>query len=149
VTQQSNWQAEAGLGPSQRGERPTGWVAWLSFAGVMLAVVGVLQVLQGLSALFDEGFYVVGRNGLVVDVDFTVWGWVHLILGMVAIVTAAGLLAGNPVARVVAVLIAAFSAVVNFAFLPAYPWWSSLVIAFDVLVIYGVTAHGGEMKQRR
>jgi hypothetical protein len=149
MTQQSNWQAQAGIGPGQRGERATGWAAWITFAAVMLAVVGVVQVMQGLAALIDDGFYVVGRSGLVVDVDYSVWGWTHLLLGAVAILVAAGLLAGNTLARIVGVGIAMVSAVVNLAFLPAYPWWSALVIAFDVLVIYGLTAHGAEMKHRR
>jgi hypothetical protein len=149
MTQQSNWQAQAGIGPGQRGERATGWAAWITFAAVLLAVVGVLQIMQGLAALIRDGFYVVGRNGLVVDVDYSVWGWTHMLLGTVAILVAAGLLAGNTVARVVGVGIAMLSAVVNLVFLPAYPWWSTLVIVFDVLVIYGLTAHGGEMKHRR
>jgi hypothetical protein len=145
----SNWQEQAGIGPSTAGQGPSGWAAWISFAGVILIVVGVLQVMQGLTALLDDGFFVVGRNGLVVDVDYTVWGWTHLALGVLAILTAAGLMAGNLLARTVAVVIAMLSAVVNLAFLPAYPWWSTLVIIFDVLVIYGVTVHGGELKQRR
>jgi hypothetical protein len=149
MAQQSDWQAEAGIGPGRTGERATGWVAWISFAAIMLVVVGLLQVLQGLAALLDDGFYVVGRSGLVLDVDYSVWGWTHLLLGVVAILVAAGLLAGNTVARVVGVLIAMVSVAVNFVFLPAYPWWSVLLIAFDLLVIYGLTAHGGEMKHRR
>ena len=149
MTQQSNWQAEAGIGPGRAAERPTGWVAWISFVATMLVVVGLLQVLQGLAALLDDGFYVVGRNELLVDVDYTVWGWTHLLLGVLAILTAAGLFAGNTVARMVGVLIAMVSVAVNFVFLPAYPWWSLLVILFDLLVIYGLTAHGAEMKQRR
>jgi hypothetical protein len=149
MTQQSNWQAQAGIGPGQRGERATGWAAWISFAAVLLAVVGVLQIMQGLSALIDDGFYVVRESGLVVNVDYSVWGWAHLLLGVLAILVAAGLLAGNTLARVVGVVIAMVSAIVNIAFLPAYPWWSALVIVFDVLVIYGLTAHGGEMKHRR
>jgi hypothetical protein len=149
MTQQSNWQAQAGIGPGQRGERATGWAAWLAFAAVLLAVVGVLQVMQGLAALIDDEFYVVGRSGLVVELDYSVWGWTHLLLGALAILVAAGILAGNTVARIVGVVIAMVSAVVNLVFLPAYPWWSTLVIVFDVLVIYGLTAHGGEMKHRR
>jgi hypothetical protein len=148
MTQQSNWQAEAGIGPGRTSERPTGWGAWLSFVGVALVVVGVLQVMQGLTALLNDGFYVVGRQGLVVDVDYSVWGWTHLLLGVLAILTAAGLLAGNTAARVVGILIAMVSVAINFVFLPAYPWWSSFVILFDLLVIYGLAAHGAEMKHR-
>ncbi|MGY1805105.1 hypothetical protein ACI78T_17620 [Blastococcus sp. SYSU D00922] len=150
MTQQSDWQAEAGIGPRRSvGQGPTGWMAWISFAGVLLVVVGLLQAMQGLAALLDESFYVVGRSGLVVELDYTVWGWTHLLLGIVAILTAAGLLAGNTVARVVGVVLAGLSALVNLAFLPAYPWWSTIVIAFDVLVIYALTVHGGEMRRSR
>ena len=85
----------------------------------------------------------------MLNVDYSVWGWTHLLLGALAILVAAGLLAGNTVARVVGVLIAMVSVAVNFVFLPAYPWWSVLVIVFDLLVIYALTAHGGEMKHRR
>ncbi|HEX5909805.1 MAG TPA: hypothetical protein VFY44_04880 [Thermoleophilaceae bacterium] len=148
MTQQSNWQAQAGIGPGQRGQAATGWAAWISFAAVILAVIGVLQIMQGLAALIDDGFYVVRESGLVVNVDYSVWGWTHMLLGIVAILVAAGLLAGNTVARVAGVILAMVSAIVNLAFLPAYPWWSTVVIVFDVLVIYALTAHGGEMKQR-
>jgi hypothetical protein len=149
MTQQSNWQAQAGIGPGQRGERATGWAAWISFAAVLLAVVGVLQIMQGLTALLDEGVYLVGENGLVVNVDYTVWGWAHLLLGVLGILVAAGLLAGNTLARIVGVGLAMVGALVNLVFLPAHPWWSVLAIAFYVLVIYSLTAHGGEMKHRR
>jgi hypothetical protein len=149
MTQQSDWQAQAGIGAGRRTEQATGWVAWISFAGAMLFMVGFLQALQGLAALLNDGFYVVSRSGLVVDVDYSVWGWTHLLLGAVAMLTAAGLFAGNTAARVVGVIIATVSIIVNFVFLPAYPWWSTLVILFDVLVIYGLTAHGAEMKHRR
>ena len=148
MTQQSNWQAQAGIGPGQRGQAATGWAAWIAFAAVILAVIGVLQIMQGLAALIDDGFYVVRESGLVVNVDYSVWGWTHMLLGIVAILVAAGLLAGNTVARVAGVILAMVSAIVNLAFLPAYPWWSTVVIVFDVLVIYALTAHGGEMKQR-
>ena len=115
----------------------------------MLAIVGVLQAMQGLAALFNDDFYAVHKSGLVIHLDYTVWGWAHLLLGAIAILTGAGILAGKIVARVVGVVLAMVSAVVNLLFLPAYPLWSALVIAFDVLVIYALTAHGGEMKQRR
>jgi hypothetical protein len=149
MTQQSNWQAQAGIGPGQRGERATGWAAWISFAAVLLAVVGVLQIMQGLTALLDEGVYLVGESGLVLNVDYTLWGWAHMLLGVLAILVAAGLLAGNTLARVVGIGLAMVSAVLNLVFLPAHPWWSVLAIVFYVFVIYGLTAHGGEMKHRR
>jgi hypothetical protein len=106
-------------------------------------------VMEGVTALVNDDFYVVRPDALLVAVGYTVWGWVHLVLSVVGIVTGAGLMRGNPVARVVAVAYAAVSALVHLAFLPAYPVWSALVIAFDVVVIYAVTVHGREVASTR
>jgi hypothetical protein len=125
---------------------PSGWTGWVIFGGVMMIMVGAFQVIEGLVALFDEGFYLVSRNGLIVNVDYNTWGWVHLVIGLVAVLAGVGLLAGNMVARVVGVAIAFLSALVNLAFLSAYPVWSTIMITLDVIVIYAITVHGGELK---
>ena len=51
-------------------------------------------------------------------------------------------MSGKTWGRVVAVAVAMMSAIVNLAFLSAYPVWSTIMILIDVLVIYAVTAHG-------
>jgi hypothetical protein len=124
---------------------PTRWTGWIVFASFMMLLVGSFQVIQGLVALFDEGFYLVGRSGLVVDVDYNVWGWIHLLLGVVLLLSGVGVLAGNLVARTVAVIVAGLSALANMAFIGAYPIWSLVVITVDVLVIYALIVHGREM----
>jgi hypothetical protein len=146
---EANWQAEAHVGAYGYNDRPTGWASWIIFAGVLLVLIGLLSVMEGVTALVNDDFYVVRPDALLVAVGYTVWGWVHLVLGVVGIVTGAGLMRGNPVARVVAVAYAAVSALVHLAFLPAYPVWSALVIAFDVVVIYAVTVHGREVASTR
>ena len=88
----------------------------------------------------------VGEDRLVVDVDYTVWGWVYVVLGLIAGVAAFALLAGQMWARVVGIVMAVASAVTNLAFIPAYPVGSILVIVLDVLVIYAIAVHGGELK---
>ena len=127
-------------------EEPTAWAGWVVFGGVMLIMLGTFQVIQGLVALFDDGFYLVGPEGLVVDVDYNTWGWIHMVIGVIGILTGLGLLAGNMVARVVGVAIAFLSALVNLAFLSAYPVWSAIVITLDVVVIYAIIVHGREAK---
>jgi hypothetical protein len=124
----------------------TGWSGWVVFAGVMMLMIGALHVIQGLVALFQDTYYLVGDEGLVVSVDYTTWGWVHLVLGAVVILAGLALLAGQMWARVVAVILAFGSALVNIAFVAAYPVWSLTVIAIDVLVIWAVTVHGRELK---
>jgi len=136
--------------PKRRGEapppEPTGWAGWVVFASMMMIMVGSFQAIIGLVALFDSGYYVVTENSLVVNVDYTGWGWTHLILGAVAVAAGFGLIAGQMWARVVGIAMALVSAVVNLAFMAAYPLWSITVIALDILVIYAIAMHGRELK---
>jgi hypothetical protein len=124
---------------------PTPWTGWVVFASFMMIMVGSFQVIEGLVALFDDGFYRVTEGGLVVNVDYNVWGWTHLLLGVLLIATGVGVLAGNILARTVAVALAGLSALVNMLFIEAYPIWSILIITVDVLVIYALIVHGREL----
>jgi hypothetical protein len=125
---------------------PTGWVGWVLFAGIMMVMLGTFQAIEGLVALFKDSYFVVPRSGLVVSVDYTTWGWVHLLLGIVVALAGLGVIAGQMWARVIGILVALVSAVVNLAFIAAYPVWSTIIIAVDVLVIYALTVHGKEAK---
>jgi hypothetical protein len=128
-------------------DEPTAWTGWVVFAGVMLIMLGSFQIIQGLVALFDDGFYLVRSNGLVVDVDYNTWGWVHTGIGIIGVLAGLGLLAGNMAARIVGIVIAFLSALVNLAFLSAYPVWSTIMITVDVIVIYAIIVHGRELKK--
>jgi hypothetical protein len=102
--------------------------------------------MAGLVALFKDEYYLVGRSGLVVNVSYTTWGWVHLLMGVVMVVGGLFLIAGQMWARILAVLVAFVSTILNLAFLSAYPIWSTIMIAVDVLVIYAVCVHGRELQ---
>ena len=125
----------------------TGWAGWIGFAGVMMVMLGTFHVIQGLVALFQEEYFLVGKSGLTVHVDYTTWGWVHLIGGVIVLASGIGLFTGRYWARTVAVLVALVSAVVNIAFLSAYPIWSTIMIAVDILVIWAVMVHGSELRE--
>jgi len=126
---------------------PTAWTGWVAFAGFMMILLGTFQAIEGLVAVFDDGFYLVRPGGLVVNVDYNVWGWVHLLLGVVVVLSGLGVLVGNLLARIVGVVLAVVSAVLNLAFISAYPVWSAIIIAVDVVVIYALTVHGREMRR--
>ena len=128
------------------GDTPTAWAGWVVFGGVMLIMVGAFQIIEGLVALFDDGFYLVGSTGLLVNVDYNTWGWIHTALGVVCVLTGIGLLAGNMLARVVGIVVACLSALVNLAFISAYPVWSAIMITLDVIEIYAIIVHGRELK---
>jgi len=126
---------------------PTGWVGWIAFAAFMMIMVGAFHVIQGLVAIFQDDYYLVTDNGLTVHLDYTSWGWTHIIAGLVVIGAGLGLFAGQMWARVVGIVLASISALLNFAFIASYPFWSTIVIAMDVFVIMALTVHGREMKE--
>jgi hypothetical protein len=120
----------------------SGWVgSAIGFAGTLLVLAGVFQALAGLTAIFNDSFYVVTRN-YTYDLDVTAWGWIHLLVGIGLVATAWGLFTRSTWAGVAAIVIAGLSAIVNFMFIPYYPFWSLLVIALDVWVIWALTRPG-------
>ena len=125
----------------------TGWVGWIAFAGTMMVLLGAFHVMQGFVALFKDEYFLVGKSGLVVNVDYTAWGWVHLLAGLVIALAGVAVFSGRIWARTIGVMLAMLSAVVNIAFLSAYPIWSTIMIAVDLLVIWALTVHGSELKQ--
>ena len=135
--------------PKRRREtppEPTGWTGWVTFGAMMLIMVGSFQVLMGVTALFESGYYAVPTRDLLVNVDYTAWGWAHILLGAVAVAAAVGLLAGRMWARVVAIALVVVSSVVQLAFLAAAPVWSVIVITLQVLVVYAIAMHGEEVQ---
>ncbi len=79
--------------------------AWVTggvlFAGVLMLCQGVVAALQGVAALADSDVY--GTVGdYLYRFSLTSWGWIHLVIGLCAVITGAGLLkgagwAGSPV----------------------------------------------------
>ena len=120
----------------------SGWaIGGITFAGTIMIMVGVFQSIAGLVAIFDDDFYVITRN-YTFDLDVTAWGWIHLILGIVVLLAGFALLAGRAWAAIVAITLAVLSAVANFFFIPYYPFWSLLMIALAVFVIWAITRPG-------
>jgi hypothetical protein len=123
----------------------TGWTGWIAFAGVMMVLGGALAIFQGIVAIANDT-WVVWTNTANVVVDLTQWGWIHLAIGVVAVLAGVGVFTGNVAARMVGVVVAGISLLANFLFLPAYPIWALSIMAVDVLVIWALVVHGGEMR---
>jgi hypothetical protein len=122
--------------------RVSGWaIGGITFAATMLILIGMFQAIDGLVAIFNDEFFVRTAN-YTFDLDVTAWGWIHLILGVLLVFTGWGLYAERTWAGVVAIFLAMLSAIANFFFIPYYPFWSILVIALDVWVIWAVTRPG-------
>jgi hypothetical protein len=125
---------------------PTGWVGWITFAGIAMIVLGAFQIIEGLVAVFQRGYYLVTSSQLLVHVSYTEWGWVHFGIGVVIAVVGVGVMTGAMWARVAGITLAVVSAILNLAFIAAYPVWGIIIIALDVIVIYALAVHGREMK---
>jgi hypothetical protein len=124
---------ETGQGsrPPAGGERST----WIAFAGVMMVILGSLDVFWGLAAILNNEVVVVGGHGALIF-DLTTWGWVQLIVGALVGLTGLGLLVGNEAARVTGIFLLAINAVLQVVWFPAAPLWAFLMIVLDVVIIY-------------
>lgn len=129
---------EAGQGS----RRPVGSEnsTWIAFAGVMMVILGSLDVIWGLAAIVNDEVVVVGGHGALIF-DLTTWGWIQLILGVVIGLTGLGLLVGNAVARVLGIFLLAINATLQVVWFTAAPLWAFLMIILDVVIIYQLTAN--------
>ncbi|QUD82107.1 hypothetical protein J8M97_20590 [Gordonia polyisoprenivorans] len=106
-------------------------------AAALLFVAGVISVFVGISALNKDTLLVLGQD-YVFELNLTAWGWIHIVIGVLAVIIAGGLAIGADWARVAAIIIAALSIITQFLWLPHYPAWSILIIALDVILIWAV-----------
>lgn len=132
---------------AEHGHLPTRWVGWIVFAGLLLILGGIVNIVNGVVTLSRSGAVVVTESGTAVMLDYRGVGWGFFVLGVVLAVTGAGLMTGRTWARAVGIALAALSVLVNLAFFAAYPLWSAVVIIVDMVVIYAIAAHGRELRR--
>jgi hypothetical protein len=109
----------------------------LIFAATLMIMIGVWQFFVGLAAIIRDSFFVVGPN-YYYNVDTTVFGWIHLVIGALAAVTGFFLFTGATWARWVGIGLLVLSATANFFFIPYYPLWALLLIAVDIFAIWAI-----------
>ncbi|MDH2416008.1 hypothetical protein [Nocardioides sp. CER19] len=108
-----------------------------TFAGVLMATVAVFQILQGIAAIAKDDVFITGQD-YQFKLDVSTWGWIHLVIGIIALVAGAGILAGQTWGRLVGIFIAFLAILSNFAFIPYYPIWSVVVIAFWIATLWAL-----------
>jgi len=114
---------------------------WVTFAGVMLFIVGVLNVIYGIAAIGDSTFFVQDQKYILSNLN--TWGWVTLALGLFQFFAAFSLWSGGLYGRIAAILAASLSAIGALLSIPAYPFWSLAVFAIDIIIIHQVAVYGG------
>jgi hypothetical protein len=110
------------------------------FAGVVMIVGGAFQALEGLAGIVNDKYLVV-LPSYIYAFDLTVWGVIHLLIGLALVVIGVSLLRGQTWARVAGIIAAAVAAIVNFVFLPYAPVWAVVLIAIDMLVIWALAQY--------
>jgi hypothetical protein len=110
------------------------------FASVLLVVAGCFNLIYGIAAIANS--HVFTANAHYVFGSLRTWGWITLIIGVLQLLAAGGVLAGNQAARWFGVAVLGLSAIDQMFFLPAYPFWSLTIIAMDVVALYGLCAYG-------
>jgi hypothetical protein len=116
-----------------------GTTGWVTFAGIVLMIVGVMDMIWGLEAILNDKVLTVGGSGVVIW-DTTTWGWVQLVLGAIIVLTALGLFAGGGWARWTAVFFVSLNIISTFGIFTLFPFWAMTVVAIDILIIFGLTA---------
>ena len=110
------------------------------FASVLLVILGCFNLIYGIAAIAHSHVFV--ANAAFVFGGLRTWGWITLILGALQLLAAAGIVAGNQLARWFAVAVLGLNAIDQMFFLPAYPFWSLVIIAVDVVALYGLCVYG-------
>jgi hypothetical protein len=119
-------------------ERGSGWI---TFAGVIIMMVAILNIIDGIAAISRSSFFI--SDARYVVSDLRTWGWIVLALGVLQMVVGFGVWAGNQLARWAGIAIVSLNAIAQLLFIPAYPFWSLAIFTLDILVLYGLAAHGG------
>jgi hypothetical protein len=131
-----------GAGYSDSGGRGD---AWVTFAGIMLMIVGVLNIIYGISAIDEAHFYIAETRYVIGELN--TWGWFLTVTGALQVCTALGIWARQSWARWAGVAFAGINAIIQLLYIPADPWLSLAIFGVDLLVIYGLVAYGGKLQE--
>ncbi len=120
---------------------PEKGLGWVIFAGTMLAIVGVLNIIYGIAAISDSKFY--AQNVEYIVSSLNTWGWIILILGALQFGAAISIWGGTEWGRWVGIATAGLNAIAQLIFIAAFPFSALAIFAVDILIIYGLIAYGG------
>ena len=116
------------------GQTLSGW--WV-FAGVLLLVAGVLNIVWGIAAIGDAKFFT--NAGTFIISSLHTWGWITLILGVLELIAAFSLFSGGEFGRWFGIFVASLNAIGALLSIPAYPFWSLAIFALSIIIIYKLT----------
>ena len=114
---------------------------WITFVAVLFGVIGFFNAIDGLVALagdkhFDETELFTG--------NLTLWGIILLVTAGLQLLTSALIFKRNANGQGLGIILCVFNILTHMAFVSVYPIWSLLIIAIDVMIIYGLCIHDSE-----
>ena len=124
---------------------PRSGEGWVAFAGIMIGIAGVLNVIYGIAAIDGSSFFTDEGRHIVFD-DLNTWGWILLLVGLLQMIGAFSIWSRHMYGRIIGVLTATLSAVSILLFVNAFPFAAFMLFIIDLLVIYGLIAHGGRQR---
>ena len=128
-------------GAAAQGRQSSPWATGFAmFAAILMIIAGLWGIIVGISAILNDKVFVT-TQGYLYEFDITVWGWLHLIIGILVGGAGIGIIQGATWGRVVGIAVAALSLLANFLFIPHYPVWSISIIALDVLIIWALITY--------
>ncbi|HEY6761772.1 MAG TPA: hypothetical protein VI318_19890 [Baekduia sp.] len=117
---------------------------WVLFAGIMMAVVSVLNIIYGIAAIGNSNFFVNDQKYILSNLN--TWGWVTLVIGAIQMLAAFSIWNGRSFGRWLGIGMAALSSIAALLSIPGYPFWSLAILAIDIMIIYGLAAYGGQQQ---
>ena len=126
------------------------WTEWVGFAGLMMVLIGILNVVQGLIAIIRDDYYVLSAEQIIVF-DLTTWGWILLIWGVILALAGWALAIGAGWARWFTIVVVSLNVILQLGFAGSgqYPLWALTVLALNVLVLYALTVRWSEVEEVR
>ncbi len=121
------------------GEEDRGY-GWVMFAGVLLLLLGTLNIIEGIAAIGNAHFFTANAHYIVGSLN--TWGWVVLCIGVLELAVGCGVFVKNQFSRWTGVIVLSLNAIAQLVMMPAYPFWSLCVFALDILAVYGLIAYG-------
>jgi len=115
---------------------------WVTFAGIMLLIGGVLNVIYGIAAIGNSSFFANDTRYILSGLN--TWGWVALVIGVVQLFAGFSLWGGGLFGRIVGLAAASLSAIAALLSIPAYPLWSLAIFALDIVIIHQIATRGTE-----